>query len=65
MDRVIGYLAPALLGAGPAALDGAGVLSIAGAHRLGPPEVRMLGADLRLTARVLPRPQETATRGQD
>ncbi|WP_338100847.1 bifunctional diaminohydroxyphosphoribosylaminopyrimidine deaminase/5-amino-6-(5-phosphoribosylamino)uracil reductase RibD [Ruania albidiflava] len=65
VDRVIGYLAPALLGAGPAALDDAGVLSIAGTHRLGPPEVRMLGTDLRLTARVLPRAQETATRGHD
>src|SRR5699024_9591060 len=65
VDRVVAYLAPVLLGAGPAALAEAGVTTIAGAHRLGPPEVRMLGADLRLTARVLPRPQETATRGQD
>ena len=65
VDRVVAYLAPVLLGAGPAALAEASITTIAGAHRLAPPEVRMLGADLRLTARVLPRPQETATRGQD
>lgn len=64
VDRVVAYLAPMLLGAGPAALAEAGVTSIAGAHRLGPPEMSLLGADLRLTAPVLPRPQETTRRGQ-
>jgi len=51
VDRVIGYVAPALLGSGPAALADAGVGTIAGAHRLRLDEVTRLGDDVRLTMR--------------
>ena len=51
VDKVVGYLAPALLGAGPAALAGTGVTTIADALRLDLAETRPLGADLRVTAR--------------
>ncbi|MEV5510287.1 bifunctional diaminohydroxyphosphoribosylaminopyrimidine deaminase/5-amino-6-(5-phosphoribosylamino)uracil reductase RibD [Streptomyces orinoci] len=50
VDRVTGYLAPALLGAGPAALAGAGIGSIGEALRLDITEVTRIGPDLRLTA---------------
>ncbi|MFG2752265.1 bifunctional diaminohydroxyphosphoribosylaminopyrimidine deaminase/5-amino-6-(5-phosphoribosylamino)uracil reductase RibD [Streptomyces xanthophaeus] len=50
VDRVIGYLAPALLGAGPAALADAGVGTIAGALRLDLTEAVRIGPDLRITA---------------
>lgn len=64
VDRVVAYLAPMLLGTGPAALADAGVATITGAHRLGPPEVHVLGADLRLSAPVLPRPEGRTRRGE-
>ncbi|MEU4224545.1 bifunctional diaminohydroxyphosphoribosylaminopyrimidine deaminase/5-amino-6-(5-phosphoribosylamino)uracil reductase RibD [Nonomuraea sp. NPDC026600] len=51
IDRVIAYLAPALLGAGPAALGDAGVATIAGTHRLIFDDISPIGPDLRLTAR--------------
>ncbi|MFD1540090.1 bifunctional diaminohydroxyphosphoribosylaminopyrimidine deaminase/5-amino-6-(5-phosphoribosylamino)uracil reductase RibD [Nonomuraea guangzhouensis] len=51
IDRVIAYLAPALLGAGPAALGDAGVATIAGTHRLVFDDISPIGPDLRLTAR--------------
>ncbi|MEU7747252.1 bifunctional diaminohydroxyphosphoribosylaminopyrimidine deaminase/5-amino-6-(5-phosphoribosylamino)uracil reductase RibD [Nonomuraea sp. NPDC049158] len=51
IDRVIAYLAPALLGAGPAALGDAGVATIAATHRLAFDDVSPIGPDLRLTAR--------------
>ncbi|MFJ2825696.1 bifunctional diaminohydroxyphosphoribosylaminopyrimidine deaminase/5-amino-6-(5-phosphoribosylamino)uracil reductase RibD [Streptomyces toxytricini] len=50
VDRVIGYLAPALLGAGPAALAGAGITNIADAVRLDITEAVRTGTDLRITA---------------
>ncbi|MCB5180603.1 bifunctional diaminohydroxyphosphoribosylaminopyrimidine deaminase/5-amino-6-(5-phosphoribosylamino)uracil reductase RibD [Streptomyces sp. SMC 277] len=50
VDRVVGYLAPALLGAGPAALADAGVTNIAQALRLDLTEAVRLGPDLRITA---------------
>ncbi|MFJ9645394.1 bifunctional diaminohydroxyphosphoribosylaminopyrimidine deaminase/5-amino-6-(5-phosphoribosylamino)uracil reductase RibD [Streptomyces sp. NPDC004244] len=50
VDRVIGYVAPALLGAGPAALAGAGITTIARAVRLEITEVVRTGTDLRITA---------------
>ncbi|WP_420810571.1 bifunctional diaminohydroxyphosphoribosylaminopyrimidine deaminase/5-amino-6-(5-phosphoribosylamino)uracil reductase RibD [Jiangella aurantiaca] len=50
IDRVVGYVAPALLGAGPAALADAGVNTIDAAIRLDVTDVRMVGADLRITA---------------
>ncbi|MEU8110425.1 bifunctional diaminohydroxyphosphoribosylaminopyrimidine deaminase/5-amino-6-(5-phosphoribosylamino)uracil reductase RibD [Nonomuraea muscovyensis] len=54
IDRVVAYVAPALLGSGAAALGEAGVATIAGAHRLAFDDVRLVGPDLRLTARPLP-----------
>lgn len=56
VDRVVAYLAPALLGSGAAALGPAGVTTIAGVHRLAFDDVRLVGPDLRLTARPLPAP---------
>lgn len=50
IDRVIAYLAPALLGAGPAALSDAGVGTIADAIRLEITDVARVGPDVRLTA---------------
>ncbi|KJY43100.1 DeoR faimly transcriptional regulator [Streptomyces sp. NRRL B-1568] len=50
VDQVIGYLAPALLGAGPGALGDAGIGTIAQAVRLDITDVTRLGPDLRITA---------------
>lgn len=52
VDRVVAYLAPALLGSGLAALEDAGVRSLGGIHRLALDDVTQLGADIRLTAHV-------------
>jgi diaminohydroxyphosphoribosylaminopyrimidine deaminase / 5-amino-6-(5-phosphoribosylamino)uracil reductase len=51
VDRVVGYLAPVLLGAGPTALGEAGVGTIADALRLRIDEVVRIGDDIRITAR--------------
>ncbi|MEN3538550.1 bifunctional diaminohydroxyphosphoribosylaminopyrimidine deaminase/5-amino-6-(5-phosphoribosylamino)uracil reductase RibD [Microbispora sp. ZYX-F-249] len=51
VDRVVGYLAPALLGAGPAALGAAGVSTITGIHRLEFAEATPVGPDLKLVLR--------------
>lgn len=51
IDRVVGYVAPALLGAGPAALTGAGVGTITDAVRLRLDDVTRFGDDVRLTLR--------------
>lgn len=51
VDRVIAYLAPALLGSGSAALGQAGVRTIADTHRLVFEEVTPIGTDLRIIAR--------------
>ncbi|MFI9551566.1 bifunctional diaminohydroxyphosphoribosylaminopyrimidine deaminase/5-amino-6-(5-phosphoribosylamino)uracil reductase RibD [Nonomuraea endophytica] len=51
VDRVVAYVAPALLGSGRAALGQAGVSTIAGMHSFVFEEVSMIGPDLRLTAR--------------
>lgn len=50
VDRVVGYLAPALLGSGPAALADAGITNIAHAVRLEITEAVRVGTDLRITA---------------
>ncbi len=50
VDRVIGYLAPALLGSGPTALADAGITNIAHAVRLDITEAVRVGTDLRITA---------------
>jgi diaminohydroxyphosphoribosylaminopyrimidine deaminase / 5-amino-6-(5-phosphoribosylamino)uracil reductase len=51
VDEVVGYLAPALLGSGPAALVGGGVGTIAEAHRLDLVDVTRIGDDVRITCR--------------
>ncbi|MEB3367505.1 bifunctional diaminohydroxyphosphoribosylaminopyrimidine deaminase/5-amino-6-(5-phosphoribosylamino)uracil reductase RibD [Saccharopolyspora mangrovi] len=50
VDRVLAYIAPALLGAGPAALADAGVGSISQAWRLRIEETTMSGPDVRISA---------------
>jgi diaminohydroxyphosphoribosylaminopyrimidine deaminase/5-amino-6-(5-phosphoribosylamino)uracil reductase len=50
VDRVVGYHAPALLGAGPPVLGQAGVSTIAEAVRLDLVDVRRVGADVRVDA---------------
>ena len=50
VDRVVGYLAPALLGAGPAALGSAGMTTITDALLLHVEDVARVGADVRITA---------------
>ncbi|GAA2593790.1 bifunctional diaminohydroxyphosphoribosylaminopyrimidine deaminase/5-amino-6-(5-phosphoribosylamino)uracil reductase RibD [Streptomyces axinellae] len=56
VDRVIGYLAPVLLGAGPPALGGAGISTLAQALRLSVSDTARLGPDLRITAVGRPAP---------
>ncbi|MEV7547063.1 bifunctional diaminohydroxyphosphoribosylaminopyrimidine deaminase/5-amino-6-(5-phosphoribosylamino)uracil reductase RibD [Streptomyces sp. NPDC089915] len=58
VDRVIGYIAPALLGSGPAALAGAGITNIAHAVRLDITEAVRTGTDLRITAVPTNAPKE-------
>ena len=53
--RVVGYVAPKLLGAGPAALADAGVVTIAEAIDLELIDVTRVGPDLRFTARAAKR----------
>jgi diaminohydroxyphosphoribosylaminopyrimidine deaminase / 5-amino-6-(5-phosphoribosylamino)uracil reductase len=53
VDRVVGYVAPALLGAGRAALEDAGIATIGAALRLRLDDVTRIGRDLRLTARPM------------
>lgn len=50
VDNVTAYLAPALLGAGPAALADAGITTIARALRLDVTDVALVGPDVRVTA---------------
>jgi diaminohydroxyphosphoribosylaminopyrimidine deaminase/5-amino-6-(5-phosphoribosylamino)uracil reductase len=50
VDEVVAYLAPKLLGAGPAALAGAGIATIADAVDLELVDVARIGPDLRITA---------------
>ncbi len=51
VDRVTAYVAPALLGAGPAALAEAGVTTIADAVRLEVDDVAVVGGDVRVSGR--------------
>lgn len=53
VDRVVAYVAPALLGSGPPALGDAGISTIGDALRLQPDDVAQLGPDVRITARVV------------
>ncbi|WP_434743721.1 bifunctional diaminohydroxyphosphoribosylaminopyrimidine deaminase/5-amino-6-(5-phosphoribosylamino)uracil reductase RibD [Micromonospora sp. SH-82] len=57
VDRVVGYLAPRLLGAGPTALVDAGVTTITEAIDLDVTDVCQIGPDLRITA--VPRKRES------
>ncbi|WP_343074447.1 bifunctional diaminohydroxyphosphoribosylaminopyrimidine deaminase/5-amino-6-(5-phosphoribosylamino)uracil reductase RibD [Phytoactinopolyspora limicola] len=50
VDRVVGYVAPALLGAGANALAAAGVETVDDAIRLQITDLTVLGDDLRITA---------------
>lgn len=50
VDRVLAYLAPALLGAGPAALATVGMVTLAQRLRLRVEEVGMSGPDIRISA---------------
>ncbi|MWA09788.1 bifunctional diaminohydroxyphosphoribosylaminopyrimidine deaminase/5-amino-6-(5-phosphoribosylamino)uracil reductase RibD [Streptomyces sp. BA2] len=50
VDRVVAYLAPVLLGAGPAALTGGGITTVTDALRLDVSETVRIGPDLRVTA---------------
>ena len=50
VDRVLAYVAPKLLGAGPLALADAGVSTITAAHRFTVEEATMSGSDLRVSA---------------
>ncbi|MEU9163844.1 bifunctional diaminohydroxyphosphoribosylaminopyrimidine deaminase/5-amino-6-(5-phosphoribosylamino)uracil reductase RibD [Streptomyces sp. NPDC048424] len=58
VDRVVGYLAPALLGAGPAAFGDAGITNITQAVRLDITEAVRVGPDLRITAIPTTAPKE-------
>ncbi len=60
IDRVVGYVAPALLGEGPSALTGTGVRTIDGAARLTVTDVTVVGDDVRITA-VPVRPADAVT----
>ena len=59
VDRVIGYVAPKLLGAGRAALEDAGIGAIADAIELDFTEITQIGGDLRFTATLRPKPLES------
>jgi diaminohydroxyphosphoribosylaminopyrimidine deaminase/5-amino-6-(5-phosphoribosylamino)uracil reductase len=50
IDRVLAYIAPTLLGDGPAAVLGAGVSTITDAVRLSVQDVTMSGPDVRISA---------------
>jgi diaminohydroxyphosphoribosylaminopyrimidine deaminase/5-amino-6-(5-phosphoribosylamino)uracil reductase len=50
VDKVVAYVAPALLGEGPAAIGSIGVGSIEAARRLRVADVRQVGGDVRITA---------------
>jgi diaminohydroxyphosphoribosylaminopyrimidine deaminase/5-amino-6-(5-phosphoribosylamino)uracil reductase len=56
IDKVIGYVAPKLLGAGRAALIDAGVATIADAIDLDLIDIAQIGPDLRFTASLRPKP---------
>jgi diaminohydroxyphosphoribosylaminopyrimidine deaminase/5-amino-6-(5-phosphoribosylamino)uracil reductase len=54
VDRVVAYVAPVLLGAGPAVLGDAGIATIDAAVRLHTEDVTVFGPDVRITARLTP-----------
>ncbi|GIF13302.1 bifunctional diaminohydroxyphosphoribosylaminopyrimidine deaminase/5-amino-6-(5-phosphoribosylamino)uracil reductase RibD [Actinoplanes teichomyceticus] len=58
VDRVIGYVAPKLLGAGRPALVDAGIGTIADALELDFTDIAQIGGDLRFTATLRPKPSD-------
>jgi diaminohydroxyphosphoribosylaminopyrimidine deaminase/5-amino-6-(5-phosphoribosylamino)uracil reductase len=50
IDRVLAYVAPKLLGAGPLALADAGVSTVTAAHQFVIEEATMVGSDVRISA---------------
>ena len=50
VDRIVAYIAPALLGAGLSALGDAGIETLAAALRLHVDAVDLVGDDVRITA---------------
>ncbi|WIN00898.1 bifunctional diaminohydroxyphosphoribosylaminopyrimidine deaminase/5-amino-6-(5-phosphoribosylamino)uracil reductase RibD [Actinoplanes oblitus] len=58
VDRVIGYVAPKLLGAGRSALVDAGVGTIADALELDFTDIAQIGGDLRFTATLRQKPSD-------
>ncbi|WP_223167291.1 bifunctional diaminohydroxyphosphoribosylaminopyrimidine deaminase/5-amino-6-(5-phosphoribosylamino)uracil reductase RibD [Nonomuraea sp. SYSU D8015] len=56
VDRVVAYVAPALLGSGRSALGAAGVGTIGRMHRLTFDEISPIGPDVRLIARPIAHP---------
>jgi diaminohydroxyphosphoribosylaminopyrimidine deaminase/5-amino-6-(5-phosphoribosylamino)uracil reductase len=59
VDRVVAYVAPTLLGAGPSALAGTGITTLGDGVRLDVADVTRCGPDVRVTARPR-REEETA-----
>lgn len=59
VDKVVGYLAPVLLGAGPNALGDAGIGTLTEALRLRITETVRIGTDIRVTAVPAVRPVST------
>jgi diaminohydroxyphosphoribosylaminopyrimidine deaminase/5-amino-6-(5-phosphoribosylamino)uracil reductase len=59
VDRIVGYVAPKVLGAGPSALAGTGVTTIDQAIELEITDVRRVGPDVRFTAEPLNRRQKS------
>lgn len=58
VDEVVAYLAPALLGAGPACIGDLGITTITDALRLTVTDVALVGEDVRLTATLTPSTSE-------
>lgn len=56
IDEVIGHIAPALLGSGPATVADLGLTTITDAHRLEIVDLTTVGADVQVTARRKPHP---------
>ena len=61
VDRVVGYVAPKLLGTGPAALAAAGVTTITEAIDLDFLDITRIGPDLRFTANLRQKPSDHPT----
>jgi diaminohydroxyphosphoribosylaminopyrimidine deaminase/5-amino-6-(5-phosphoribosylamino)uracil reductase len=65
VDRVIGYVAPKLLGDGKSALVGAGIGTIADAIELDLTDIAQIGSDLRFTALLRQKPADRPTHCQE